>query len=148
METNSRKGLGVEDEVATTNTQPSSVVIDVLAAVIHRDGRYLVGLRPDNKRHGALWEFPGGKVADGESWADTASRELNEELGVEVVRIGRLLTEVFDPGSVYRVCFFDVEIRGDPQNHEHNELRWVRPDDLANLPLAPADRAFALTLEP
>ncbi|HSG49130.1 MAG TPA: NUDIX domain-containing protein, partial [Longimicrobiales bacterium] len=59
--------------------------IPVIAAVIHRDGRYLVGRRPDDKRHGGLWEFPGGKLDPGESWLEAARRELSEELEMDAM---------------------------------------------------------------
>ncbi|MCK7504065.1 MAG: NUDIX domain-containing protein [Desulfobacterales bacterium] len=59
--------------------------IHVIAAVIRRDGRYLVGRRPDGKRHGGLWEFPGGKVDPGESRLEAAHRELGEELGMQAL---------------------------------------------------------------
>ena len=55
----------------------------VLATVIRRDGRLLVCQRPSHKRHGGLWEFPGGKVEPGESDLAASRRELAEELGVE-----------------------------------------------------------------
>jgi mutator protein MutT len=73
-----------------TPTRPDPP-IPVLAAVIRRDGRLLVARRPAHKRHGGLWEFPGGKVEEGESWADAAARERKEELGVDVARTGEPL---------------------------------------------------------
>jgi 8-oxo-dGTP pyrophosphatase MutT (NUDIX family) len=56
----------------------------VLAAVIRRQDRYLVCRRPAHKRHGGLWEFPGGKLEPGETLLEAARRELREELGAEV----------------------------------------------------------------
>ncbi|MGH7469899.1 MAG: (deoxy)nucleoside triphosphate pyrophosphohydrolase [Longimicrobiales bacterium] len=120
-----------------------SANVRVLAAVIEAEGRYLICLRPAHKRHGGLWEFPGGKLEPGESLLQAAQRELREELGVQVERIGStLLTEV-DPGSHYHIEFVPVEIRGDPQGMEHDELRWVTLAGMLELPLAPADRRFA-----
>ena len=52
----------------------------VVAAVIQREDKFFVCLRPKDKRHGGMWEFPGGKLANGESLAEAAERELKEEL--------------------------------------------------------------------
>jgi mutator protein MutT len=115
----------------------------VLAAVIRRGGRYLVGRRPASKRHGGLWEFPGGKVRHGESWLDAARRELREELGVGVVAAGEPVFRQVDPASSLEIVFVEVGIEGEPRALEHDELRWVEPPAMARLELAPADRAFA-----
>src|SRR5688500_16930335 len=66
-------------------------VTPVLAAVIGRNGRWLICERPLTKRHGGLWEFPGGKLEVGESLADAARREVAEELGVTAIHIGSVL---------------------------------------------------------
>jgi 8-oxo-dGTP diphosphatase len=123
-----------------------SAPISVVAAVIRRDDRYLVGRRPDGKRHGGLWEFPGGKLDPGEGWLEGAHRELGEELGMEVVRLGRVLLEVADAGSPYVIVFLEVEAAGDPSPTEHSAVGWYTPEELAALPLAPADARFVATL--
>lgn len=116
--------------------------IRVIAAVIVRDGRFLVCQRPAQKRHGGLWEFPGGKCEPGETDAEAARRELREELGVEVVTVGREAFAVDDPGSQFRIAFVPVTIAGDPVCHEHAALSWCDPVHLERLPLAPSDRRF------
>jgi 8-oxo-dGTP diphosphatase len=118
----------------------------VLAAVVRRGDAYLVGLRPASKRHGGLWEFPGGKVRDGESWLEAAGRELEEELGVAVTGAGEPRFRRPDPASGLEIVFVDVVIEGEPRALEHEELRWVDAASLSALELAPADRAFAETL--
>ena len=65
----------------------SAMPIRVLASVIQRHDRFLVCRRPLHKRHGGLWEFPGGKVKDGETDLEVARRELAEELGVHVTAV-------------------------------------------------------------
>ena len=120
--------------------------IPVLAAVIRRDGRYLVARRTAHRRHGGLWEFPGGKLLAGESWLDAARRELAEELAVTAVAAREPLLHVRDPGSAFIVAFVGVDIVGDPVLREHSALRWATPAELGDLDLAPADRVFVETM--
>jgi mutator protein MutT len=114
----------------------------VIAAVISRGDELLVCQRPLTKRHGGLWEFPGGKCEAGESDADAARRELHEELGVDVVAVGDAELTIADPGSSFLIVFVPVRIVGEPTCHEHSALTWGLPIDLARLPLAPSDRRF------
>ena len=116
--------------------------IRVIAAVISRGDELLVCQRPLHKRHGGLWEFPGGKCEPGESDADAARRELHEELGVTVVRVGEPEITVADPGSRFAIVFVPVDIAGEPTCHEHIALAWGTPAELLALPLAPSDRVF------
>ena len=116
--------------------------VRVLAAVIRRDGRWLVCRRPAHKRHGGLWEFPGGKLEPGESLLDAACRELAEELGVRATVVGDVRFVRRDPGSVFVIEFVDVEIDGEPVALEHDDVRWVDAAGLRTLDLAPTDRAF------
>ncbi|GLC24775.1 pyrimidine (deoxy)nucleoside triphosphate pyrophosphohydrolase [Roseisolibacter agri] len=116
--------------------------IRVIAAVIANGDRLLVCQRPPHKRHGGLWEFPGGKCEPGESDADAADRELREELGISVVSTGAELAAFHDPGSPFLIAFVPVEIEGEPVCHEHMALFWGTPEELAVLPLAPTDRRF------
>jgi len=119
----------------------------VIAAVVRLEERYLLGRRPDEKRHGGLWEFPGGKLDPGESMADAARRELHEELGVTVRRLGATRYSVRDEGSPFLIEFVDVEVEGVPVALEHSELGWFTPAEMGTLPLAPADARFAAWLE-
>ena len=116
--------------------------IPVVAAVIRRENTALLGRRPDHKRHGGLWEFPGGKIDEGETEVDAVTRELLEEFGVETMSVGRVLYECRDPGSPFRVRFLDVGIRGEPVPTEHTEIGWFEPDSLSTLGLAPCDARF------
>ena len=65
-------------------------MIPVLAAVISRNGSVLIAQRARHKRHGGLWEFPGGKIQPGESLLERERREIDEELGMWVARVGAI----------------------------------------------------------
>ena len=114
----------------------------MVAAVIRRGDRFLVGRRPSGKRHGGLWEFPGGKVLEGESFADAVARELREELTLGLRSLGAVLHRVRDPGSPFTIHFVEASVQGEPQAIEHSELTWADRMELRRLSLAPADERF------
>jgi len=116
--------------------------IRVLAAVVQRNGCYLICQRPAHKRHGGLWEFPGGKLEPNESLLDAANRELTEELGVTAVEVGNPLFSIADPNSPFAIEFVPTTIVGEPICLEHLELLWATLLELPEFPLAPSDRKF------
>ena len=117
-------------------------MIRVVAAVIEKKRRYLVCKRPGNKRHGGLWEFPGGKLRPDESDFDAVRRELSEELNVITTEVGETLFKAPDPGSDFIVVFKRVRIIGEPQPLEHEALRWATPLEMIRLRMAPSDEVF------
>lgn len=122
--------------------QSEAEPIPVVAAVIRRGETVLVARRPAHKRHGGLWEFPGGKVLPSETALEATRRELAEELGVQVVELGPALFSVRDPDSAFVIHFHEATIHGTPVSHEHEELRWATIAELLGVPLAPADQQF------
>jgi mutator protein MutT len=120
--------------------------IRVLAAVIAQQDRVLLGCRPAHKRHGNLWEFPGGKVEPGETDFDAMARELREELGVQLVSLGAERCVARDGASPYEIVFVDVTVRGTPQALEHSALAWVPVSSLGEYALAPSDVVCAEVL--
>ncbi|MGE0623788.1 MAG: NUDIX domain-containing protein [Pseudomonadales bacterium] len=99
--------------------------------------------RPLHKRHGGLWEFPGGKVSAGETFGDAVRRELLEELSVHASSVGAELAQFHDAGSEFVIHFLPAEVEGDPVAREHEAIGWYPIQQIRQLELAPADRAFA-----
>jgi len=114
--------------------------IVVTAAVIERDGRFLVARRQKGVHLEGLWEFPGGKCADGEALDTCLRRELREELDVDA-RIG---SEIFTtthayPERLVELHFIRCEVDGTPRPLLGQELRWVTREELPSLEFPPAD---------
>lgn len=124
----------------------SSELVPVVASVVRDQDRVLICQRPAEKRHGGLWEFPGGKLQDGEGFLEAARRELSEELHLDVVSTGPLLSSIPDTGGVFVIHFVDTEVEGTHELREHQATRWVTIAELSGVKLAPADRAFAVYL--
>lgn len=125
------------------------------AALYHHDGRILIAERPPGKHMAGRWEFPGGKVAAGESEADALARELREELGVEVTGSCPFmrLTHSYraasgdDPDMELELSMWIVEsFTGEPQGLDGQRLKWVRPERLAEEDILEADRPFVEAL--
>jgi mutator protein MutT len=116
--------------------------INVLAAVIQRANKYLICKRPAHKRHGGLWEFPGGKLEEDEGWLEAARRELLEELGLDVFDVGEPLLSLHDEGSPFTIVFVEVGVRGEPQLLEHDDVAWASQEELLTFDLAPSDLRF------
>ena len=116
--------------------------VRVLASVIRRKDSLLICQRPPHKRHGGLWEFPGGKVERDESDESAVRRELDEELGVHVESVGEPDFSIADPDSPFLIVFVPTTITGEPTCHEHTALAWLSPAELTKLPLAPSDRRY------
>ena len=108
-------------------------MIKVVAAVIERDGKILIGQRRKTDSHGLKWEFPGGKVERGESPAAALARELEEELGIQA-RIGREVgrhTHHYPKRATIQLTFYLVkEFGGEPQSIAFEAIVWVPPQSL------------------
>ena len=125
--------------------------LPVVAAVIRREDKVLMGLRPQSGSLAGLWEFPGGKIEAGEQPEAALYRELKEELGINA-EIGPLL---FAAAHSYEeigviLLFYQVNFwTGQPSTQHHSELKWVTGDELKRLDLPEAnknilDRVLAL----
>ena len=117
-------------------------MIRVVAAVIRNNNRLLLGQRPQHKRHGGLWEFPGGKIEPDETVYQAIARELKEEMGLVVSGIGECLHSVHDPGSIFRIEFTETFASGEARAMEHQAIGWFTVTQLQTMNLAPSDRLF------
>jgi 8-oxo-dGTP diphosphatase len=119
------------------------LVLVAACALIDPDGRVLLAQRPAGKALAGLWEFPGGKMEPGERPEDTLIRELREELGIEVKE------PCLAPFTFASHSYADFHLlmplyvcrrwEGTPQAREHPAIKWVRPKDMADYPMPPAD---------
>ena len=117
------------------------IPIAVVAAVIERDGEFLLTLRPDGTHLSGHWEFPGGKVHESETHAEALRRELFEELDI-VATVGELahtITHAY-PEKTVALFFYRCDFKGDPKPMMGQEMRWVPRTELASLPFPDADR--------
>jgi 8-oxo-dGTP diphosphatase len=117
-------------------------ILEVAAAVVQRpDGEFLLAERPAGKPYAGWWEFPGGKIEEGESPYHALDRELHEELGIEVDVAHPWLTRVYAyPHATVRLHFFRVvSWHGEPHGKENQRLSWQYPDAVSVAPLLPAN---------
>jgi len=115
--------------------------VEVVGAVIVRDGLVLCAQRGPGGDLAGLWEFPGGKVEPEETARQALEREVAEELGC-VVAIGDVVTTTsheYDLGIVTLTTFLCRLVQGTPQPGEHADLVWLPPAQLDTLAWAPAD---------
>jgi 8-oxo-dGTP diphosphatase len=120
----------------------------VAAALIAADRRVLIAQRPPGKHMALRWEFPGGKVAAGESEAEALARELAEELGIEMLggRPMMRLTHAYEDREVELSLWVIERFRGEPRGLEGQAVKWVRADALAAEDMLDADRPFVAAL--
>lgn len=118
--------------------------MDVVAAVIYDGPRVLLTRRAPGRHHAGLWEFPGGKVEQGESAEDALVREISEELAVRIA-VGKLVITTRD--SRIRLSAYRAQIvSGTPELKDHDRLEWMLPTQLALMPMPPLDHRVRLAL--
>jgi len=113
----------------------------VTAAILEKDGRIIIDQRNSKYHLTGKWEFPGGKIGDGESPEQALERELSEELGVELGAADRFMHLEHDyPDRSVSIHFFLVHgWKNEPAGLEGQALRWVSPAQLGEQNILPAD---------
>jgi 8-oxo-dGTP diphosphatase len=123
----------------------------VAAALVDGGRRVLLQKRAPGRAMAGLWEFPGGKVEEGERPEAALARELEEELGI-LVAAGSLSPAAFasadnDGRHMLLLLYLCREWRGEPRPLDAAELKWVRPDEMSSLPMPPADEPLIPLLD-
>jgi 8-oxo-dGTP diphosphatase len=123
----------------------------VVAAVIERGGRILIGQRRRSDAHPLKWEFPGGKVDAGETPQAALLRELEEELGIRA-RLGSEITryefQYPDRAPILLIFYRVNEFDGEPVNRAFESIAWDHPENLARYDFLEGDIDFIRTLRP
>ena len=116
-------------------------MVEVVAALIWDKERFLICQRPANKARALLWEFVGGKVEAGESLQEALIRECREELSITVAVDDVFMDVIHEyPDITVHLTLFNSRIaEGVPTLLEHNDLRWIRVDEIDNFDFCPAD---------
>ncbi|WP_293880587.1 (deoxy)nucleoside triphosphate pyrophosphohydrolase [Sphingobacterium sp. UBA1498] len=123
-------------------------ITKVVCGILFKDDLVLICRRKPEKSLGGYWEFPGGKVEDGESYEESLLRELIEELNLKVEIKQHFFDTVhhYDKGAIELISFI-CETENIPfESTDHDLLYWVKVDDLLNWKLAPADIPIARAL--
>jgi len=116
------------------------VTLQVVAAVVREGDRFLLTQRQQGTHLEGLWEFPGGKIAEGETHEVALAREMREELDVDVAIRGLLLSTSHEyPDRTVTLHFYRCELRGTPRPVLGQAMRWVPRGELPGLGLPPAD---------
>ncbi len=119
------------------------IVLVSAVALIDIDGRVLLAQRPEGKSMAGLWEFPGGKVEDGETPEAALIRELQEELGIDThascLAPLAFASHSYEDFHLLMPLFACRRWQGSVTPLEGQKLAWVRANDLRNYPMPPAD---------
>jgi 8-oxo-dGTP diphosphatase len=128
--------------------EPRRPVLVVAAALVDTLGRVLIAERPAGKHMAGRWEFPGGKVAAGEAEEAALARELEEELGIEVVAARPMmrLTHRYPDRDVELSMWVIERYRGEPRALDGQRLKWVPRAQLGGEDILEADRPFVAAL--
>ena len=125
------------------------MAVQVVAALVVEDGKFMICQRPAHKARGLLWEFVGGKVELGETKEQALIRECREELGVTVAP-GDVFMEVdhvYPDITIHLTLFRAAIAAGRPQRLEHADIRFIAPVDIPNYSFCPADAAILARIE-
>lgn len=119
-------------------------MVEVSAALIRRDGRFLICQRPAHKTRGLEWEFVGGKREPGETGEQALIRECREELGVTVIPgdIYMQVTHAYPDITVHLTLYNALIAGGEPKLLEHAAMAWITPAEIPLYDFCPADKVI------
>ena len=118
-----------------------SNIVEVVAALIWDNDKFMICQRPENKARALLWEFVGGKVEKGETKEEALIRECREELAVTLL-VGDVFMDVIHeyPDITVHLTLFNAKIaKGVPEKIEHNDIKWIKVSEIDNFEFCPAD---------
>ena len=119
-------------------------MVEVVAALIWQNDKFMICQRPAHKARGLLWEFVGGKVEPDETKRQALIRECKEELNI-LLSVGDVFMDVIHeyPDITVHLTLFNARIvEGEPQKLEHNDIKWITPSQIPNYEFCPADEAI------
>lgn len=117
------------------------MIIEVVAALIWDEDKFMICQRPKHKKRALLWEFAGGKVEPGETKKEALIRECKEELDITLT-VGDVFMEViheYPDVTVALTLFHGWIFEGTPQRLEHHDIRWITPEEIPQYEFCPAD---------
>ncbi len=120
------------------------ISVHAVAGLVMRDGKLLVAERPEGKPYSGFWEFPGGKIEADESGDAAIRRELQEELGIDVIQADRWFEHLhaYPDKTVLLELWRVTEFSGEPEGRENQVLRWVTFEEILHLPLLEGNLAI------
>ena len=133
-----------------TSGTSKKLVLVVACALIDTDGRVLLAQRPQGKTLSGLWEFPGGKIEQGETPEASLIRELEEELGI-ITKAACLAplsfaSHAYETFHLLMPLYICRRFEGTPSPREGQQLKWVRPKNLRDYAMPPADEPLVAAL--
>ena len=123
-------------------------ITEVVAALIWDQDKFMICQRPAHKARGLLWEFVGGKVEPGETKQQALIRECKEEIAV-TLSVGDVFMDVlheYPDLTVHLTLFHATIAEGVPQRLEHNDIRWITPNQIPDYDFCPADVEILKTI--
>ncbi|HMK41932.1 MAG TPA: 8-oxo-dGTP diphosphatase MutT [Methyloceanibacter sp.] len=127
-----------------------SIVIVAACALLNEAREVLIAKRPPGRSLAGLWEFPGGKVEQGEGPEEALIRELKEELGIEIAKVDlnplTFASHAYPDFHLLMPVYLCARWRGTLAAQEGQELLWVRPEDLVRYDMPPADEPLKVAL--
>ncbi len=134
----------------TTAPDPKPILLVAAIALIDADGRVLIAQRPEGKHLAGLWEFPGGKLGEGETPEAALIREAREELGIDIeescLAPVSFASHAYDDFHLLMPLYVCRIWNGTVIAREGQALKWVRPAKLTDWPMPPADAPLVAAL--